>query len=148
MAYILGIESSCDDTSAAVLKDDFLLSNFIASQDVHKKYGGVVPEWASRAHLRNIVPTIDVALSNAGIARKDLSAIAFTRGPGLLGSLLVGVSFAKAMGAALDIPIIRLIIWRDTYCPILSATKNRNSLFPNFHSYVFSFRADILKFCV
>ncbi|MDR0619847.1 MAG: tRNA (adenosine(37)-N6)-threonylcarbamoyltransferase complex transferase subunit TsaD [Bacteroidales bacterium] len=108
MAYILGIESSCDDTSAAVLKDDFLLSNFIASQDVHKKYGGVVPEWASRAHLRNIVPVVDVALRNAGIARKDLSAIAFTRGPGLLGSLLVGVSFAKAMGAALDIPIIEV----------------------------------------
>jgi N6-L-threonylcarbamoyladenine synthase len=108
MAYILGIESSCDDTSAAVLKDDFLLSNFIASQDVHKTYGGVVPEWASRAHLRNIVPTVDVALKHAEIACKDLSAIAFTRGPGLLGSLLVGVSFAKAMGAALDIPIIEV----------------------------------------
>jgi N6-L-threonylcarbamoyladenine synthase len=108
MSYILGIESSCDDTSAAVLKDDFLLSNCIASQNIHEQYGGVVPEWASRAHLRNIVPTVDVALQRAGIARENLDAIAFTRGPGLLGSLLVGVSFAKAMGAALDIPIVEV----------------------------------------
>ena len=104
--YILGIESSCDDTSAAVLRDGFLLSNVIASQQVHKEYGGVVPELASRAHEQNIVPVVSQALQKAGIGPGDLSAIAFTRGPGLLGSLLVGTSFAKALGIALDIPII------------------------------------------
>ncbi len=103
---ILGIESSCDDTSAAVIKDGWLLSNVIASQDVHKAYGGVVPELASRAHELNIVPVVSEALSRAGVEPGELSAIAFTRGPGLLGSLLVGTSFAKAMGLALDIPII------------------------------------------
>ena len=103
---ILGIESSCDDTSAAVIRDGFLLSNVIASQDVHKAYGGVVPELASRAHELNIVPVVSEALSRAGVKPGDLSAIAFTRGPGLLGSLLVGTSFAKAMGLALDIPIV------------------------------------------
>ena len=103
---ILGIESSCDDTSAAVIKDGWLLSNVIASQDVHKAYGGVVPELASRAHELNIVPVVSEALARAGVAPADLSAIAFTRGPGLLGSLLVGTSFAKAMGLALDIPIV------------------------------------------
>lgn len=104
--YILGIESSCDDTSAAVLRDGFLLSNVIASQQVHKDFGGVVPELASRAHEQNIVPVVSQALEKAGIKASDLTAIAFTRGPGLLGSLLVGTSFAKAMGIALDIPII------------------------------------------
>ena len=104
--YILGIESSCDDTSAAVLRDGFLLSNVIASQQVHKDFGGVVPELASRAHEQNIVPVVSQALDKAGIKASDLTAIAFTRGPGLLGSLLVGTSFAKAMGIALDIPII------------------------------------------
>ena len=103
---ILGIESSCDDTSAAVIRDGVLLSNVIASQDVHKAYGGVVPELASRAHELNIVPVVSEALSRAGIAPEDLTAIAFTRGPGLLGSLLVGTSFAKALGLALDIPIV------------------------------------------
>ena len=103
---ILGIESSCDDTSAAVIKDGWLLSNVIASQDVHKAYGGVVPELASRAHELNIVPVVSEALSQAGVQAQDLTAIAFTRGPGLLGSLLVGTSFAKAMGLALDIPIV------------------------------------------
>ncbi len=103
---ILGIESSCDDTSAAVIRDGWLLSNVIASQDVHKAYGGVVPELASRAHELNIVPVVSEALSRAGIAPSELTAIAFTRGPGLLGSLLVGTSFAKAMGLALDIPIV------------------------------------------
>ena len=103
---ILGIESSCDDTSAAVIRDGYLLSNVIASQDVHKAYGGVVPELASRAHELNIVPVVSEALSRAGIKASDLTAIAFTRGPGLLGSLLVGTSFAKAMGVALDIPVI------------------------------------------
>ncbi len=103
---ILGIESSCDDTSAAVLKDRVLLSNVIASQQVHKDYGGVVPELASRAHEVNIVPVVSRALELAGVKAEDLTAIAFTRGPGLLGSLLVGTSFAKALGLALDIPII------------------------------------------
>ena len=103
---ILGIESSCDDTSAAVIKDGWLLSNVIASQDVHKAYGGVVPELASRAHELNIVPVVSEALSRAGVKPGELTAIAFTRGPGLLGSLLVGTSFAKSMGLALDIPIV------------------------------------------
>ena len=93
--YILGIESSCDDTSAAVLRDGILLSNVTASQAVHEAYGGVVPELASRAHQQNIVPVVDAALKQAGIEREQLSAIAFTRGPGLMGSLLVVFSFAK-----------------------------------------------------
>ena len=104
--YILGIESSCDDTSAAVLRDGVLLSNVTASQAVHEAYGGVVPELASRAHQQNIVPVVDQALARAGVRREDLSAIAFTRGPGLMGSLLVGVSFAKGMAAALGIPLV------------------------------------------
>ena len=103
---ILGIESSCDDTSAAVLRDGVLLSNVIASQQVHKDFGGVVPELASRAHEQNIVPVVSEALRKAGITADDLSAIAFTRGPGLLGSLLVGTSFAKALGLALEKPIV------------------------------------------
>lgn len=104
--YILGIESSCDDTSAAVLKNGVLLSNVTASQDVHKAYGGVVPELASRAHQQNVVPVVDQCLKRAGITKEQLSAIAFTRGPGLMGSLLVGVSFAKGMARALGIPLI------------------------------------------
>ena len=103
---ILGIESSCDDTSAAIVRDGLLLSNVIASQSVHEEYGGVVPELASRAHQQNIVPVVDAAIRRAGISREDLSAIAFTRGPGLLGSLLVGTSFAKGMSLGLRIPII------------------------------------------
>ena len=103
---ILGIESSCDDTSAAVIRDGWLLSNVIASQDVHRAFGGVVPELASRAHELNIVPVVSEALARAGVQAADLTAIAFTRGPGLLGSLLVGTSFAKAVGLALDIPIV------------------------------------------
>lgn len=103
---ILGIESSCDDTSAAVIRDGVLMSNVIASQDVHRAFGGVVPELASRAHELNIVPVVSEALSRAGVRPDELTAIAFTRGPGLLGSLLVGTSFAKAMGLALDIPTV------------------------------------------
>lgn len=103
---ILGIESSCDDTSAAVIRDGYLLSNVIASQEVHRSFGGVVPELASRAHEANIVPVVSEALSRAGVEASELTAIAFTRGPGLLGSLLVGTSFAKAMGLALDIPLV------------------------------------------
>lgn len=104
--YILGIESSCDDTSAAVLKGDKLLSNVTASQAVHDAYGGVVPELASRAHQQNVVPVVHAALKQAGITKEQLSAIAFTRGPGLMGSLLVGVSFAKGFARSLGIPLI------------------------------------------
>ena len=103
---ILGIESSCDDTSAAVIRDGILASNVIASQKVHEEYGGVVPELASRAHQQNIVPVVDAALKRAGVDKHDLSAIAFTRGPGLLGSLLVGTSFAKGLSLGLNIPIV------------------------------------------
>ncbi|MCM1138702.1 MAG: tRNA (adenosine(37)-N6)-threonylcarbamoyltransferase complex transferase subunit TsaD [Duncaniella sp.] len=103
---ILGIESSCDDTSAAVIRDGLLLSNVIASQEVHAEYGGVVPELASRAHQQNILPVVDTALRRAGVDKHELSAIAFTRGPGLLGSLLVGTSFAKGMSLGLRVPII------------------------------------------
>ena len=103
---ILGIESSCDDTSAAVIRNGYLLSNVIASQSVHEAYGGVVPELASRAHQQNIVPVVSEAIKRAGIDKKDISAIAFTRGPGLMGSLLVGVSFAKGLARSLDIKMI------------------------------------------
>ena len=105
---ILGIESSCDDTSAAVIKDGYLLSNVLASQDVHKAYGGVIPELASRAHQLNIVPVVSQAIDRAGIRPSDITAIAFTRGPGLLGSLLVGTSFAKGLAVALDRPLIEV----------------------------------------
>ena len=104
--YILAIESSCDDTSAAVLRDGVLLSNVTASQAVHEAYGGVVPELASRAHQQNVVPVVDQAIKRAGITKEQLSAVAFTRGPGLMGSLLVGVSFAKGFARALGIPLI------------------------------------------
>jgi N6-L-threonylcarbamoyladenine synthase len=105
---LLGIESSCDDTSAAVLRNGFLLSNIIAGQRVHEAYGGVVPELASRAHQQNIIPVVDQALKQAGVQKEELSAIAFTRGPGLLGSLLVGSSFAKGFSIALSIPMIEV----------------------------------------
>ena len=106
MAIILGIESSCDDTSAAIIKDGVIGSNVVANQTVHEQYGGVVPELASRAHQQNIIPVVDQAIKRANISKKDISAIAFTRGPGLLGSLLVGTSFAKGFSTALDIPLI------------------------------------------
>ncbi len=105
---ILGIESSCDDTSAAVVQDGFLLSNVTASQAVHEAYGGVVPELASRAHEKNIVPTVDRALKQAGVSPEELSAVAVTLGPGLMGSLLVGVSFAKGLAVSLGIPLIEV----------------------------------------
>ena len=105
---ILGIESSCDDTSAAVLRNNVLLSNVIASQAVHMKYGGVIPELASRAHQQNIIPVVDTALREAGITADELDAIAFTRGPGLLGSLLVGVSFTKGLSIARNIPMVEV----------------------------------------
>ena len=105
---ILGIESSCDDTSAAVIKDGVLLSNVTASQAVHEAYGGVVPELASRAHQQNIVPVVSEALKRAGVSKDELSAVAFTRGPGLMGSLLVGVSFAKGFARELGIPMVEV----------------------------------------
>lgn len=106
--YILGIESSCDDTSAAVFCNDKVLSNIVATQQVHKEYGGVVPELASRAHQQHIVPVVDQALKQAKITKNELSAVAFTRGPGLMGSLLVGSSFAKSLSLALEIPLIEV----------------------------------------
>ncbi|SCD20760.1 tRNA A37 threonylcarbamoyltransferase TsaD [Proteiniphilum saccharofermentans] len=108
MITILGIESSCDDTSAAVIRDGVILSNVIAGQAVHERYGGVVPELASRAHQQNIIPVVHDALKQAGITKEDISAVAFTRGPGLLGSLLVGTSFAKGFSSALNIPMIEI----------------------------------------
>ena len=105
---ILAIESSCDDTSAAIVRDGYVLSNLIASQDVHKAYGGVVPELASRAHQANIVPVVSEAIKRAGITVDDIDAVAFTRGPGLLGSLLVGTSFAKGFALSKSIPLIEL----------------------------------------
>ncbi len=106
--YILGIESSCDDTAAAVLCNGKILSNVVATQKIHEQYGGVVPELASRAHQQNIVPVVDQAIKKAGIHKEQLSAIAFTRGPGLMGSLLVGTSFAKSLSLALAIPLIEV----------------------------------------
>ena len=105
---LLGIESSCDDTSASVIQDGVMLSNVIASQAVHEAYGGVVPELASRAHQQNIVPVVSEAIKRAGIEKSELNAIAFTRGPGLLGSLLVGTSFAKGLAASLKVPMIEV----------------------------------------
>lgn len=105
---ILAIESSCDDTAAAVIQDGRVLSNCVANQEAHRLYGGVVPEVASRAHQANIIPVVDLALKNAGIPKTALSAVAFTRGPGLMGSLVVGTSFAKAFALALDLPLIEV----------------------------------------
>jgi N6-L-threonylcarbamoyladenine synthase len=105
---ILGIESSCDDTSAAVVRQTTVLSNVVARQDIHAQYGGVVPELASRSHQKNIIPVVDVALKNAGVSKADLDAVAFTRGPGLLGSLIVGTSFAKSFSLAMGIPMIEV----------------------------------------
>lgn len=108
MTHILAIESSCDDTSAAVIRDGTVLSNCIANQDAHQQYGGVVPEVASRAHQLNIIPVVDLALKKAGVSKTDIQAVAFTRGPGLLGSLLVGTSFAKAFALSRGIPLIEV----------------------------------------
>ncbi|MBN3036624.1 MAG: tRNA (adenosine(37)-N6)-threonylcarbamoyltransferase complex transferase subunit TsaD [Bacteroidales bacterium] len=105
-AYILGIETSCDDTAAAVIRDHYLLSNVIAGQAVHERYGGVVPELASRAHQQHIIPVVEAALQDAGVTKEMLHAVAYTRGPGLMGSLLVGTSFAKTFAMGLDIPLI------------------------------------------
>lgn len=105
---ILGIESSCDDTSASVIRDEFMLSNIIANQDVHQKYGGVVPELASRAHQQNIIPVVERALLDAKVSKNEIDAVAFTRGPGLMGSLLVGSSFAKGLSLSLNVPLIEI----------------------------------------
>ena len=105
---ILGIESSCDDTSASVIRNEYILSNIIANQEVHKVYGGVIPELASRAHQQSIIPVVDRALSVAGVTKDEVDVVAFTRGPGLLGSLLVGTSFAKGFSLALGIPMVEV----------------------------------------
>lgn len=107
-AIILGIESSCDDTAAAIIKNGRLLTNIVANQSIHKLYGGVVPELASRAHQQNIIPVVDQAIRQAGISKEEISAVAFTRGPGLMGSLLVGTSFAKAFAMGLNVPLIEV----------------------------------------
>jgi len=127
--YILGIESSCDDTSAAVLKNDIVLSNKIANQSIHKKYGGVVPELASRAHLSNIIPVVESAIKESGISLNDISAIAFTRGPGLMGSLIVGTEFAKSLGVSLEVPVIEV---NHMQAHILSNFINNGEEKPNF----------------
>jgi N6-L-threonylcarbamoyladenine synthase len=129
---ILGIESSCDDTSAAVIRDGYVLSNLIAGQDVHRSYGGVVPELASRAHQANIVPVIDQAVKRAGIRREDISAVAFTRGPGLLGSLLVGTSFAKGFAFSLGIPLIEVNHLQAHVLAHFILTKDRENRIPSF----------------
>jgi N6-L-threonylcarbamoyladenine synthase len=127
---ILGIESSCDDTSAAILKNGEILSNIVAGQKVHEKYGGVVPELASRAHQQNIVPTVDTAIKEAGISKKDIHAVAFTRGPGLLGSLLVGTSFAKSFALALDIPLVEVNHMQGHV--LAHFIKNKENRYPSF----------------
>jgi N6-L-threonylcarbamoyladenine synthase len=131
--YILGIESSCDDTSAAVLRDNFVLSNVTAGQNVHKAYGGVVPELASRAHEQNIIPVIDKALKEADIRLHDLSAIAYTRGPGLLGSLLVGSSFAKGLSLSTGIPMIEVNhLHGHIFAHFLKNAENKDDPQPEF----------------
>ena len=127
--YILGIESSCDDTSAAVLKNGIVLSNIIANQNIHKKYGGVVPELASRAHLSNIIPVIDAALNKSNVKLKQISAIAFTRGPGLMGSLIIGTEFSKGLALSLDIPVIEV---NHMQAHILVHFINNSNLKPTF----------------
>ncbi|MBL7897724.1 MAG: tRNA (adenosine(37)-N6)-threonylcarbamoyltransferase complex transferase subunit TsaD, partial [Crocinitomicaceae bacterium] len=127
---ILGIESSCDDTSAAVLKNGEILSNIVAGQKVHEKYGGVVPELASRAHQQNIIPTVDTALKEAGINKTQLSAIAFTRGPGLLGSLIVGTGFAKSFAMGLDIPLVEVNHMQGHI--LAHFIKNKEDKYPQF----------------
>jgi len=129
---ILGIESSCDDTSAAVIQDGYLLSNLIADQDVHRDYGGVVPELASRAHQQNIIPVVEQAIKLAGISRYEIDAVAFTRGPGLLGSLLVGVSFAKGLAMSLNIPIIEVNHLQAHVLANFIREKGKSSGIPSF----------------
>ena len=129
---ILGIESSCDDTSAAVLRDEYLLSSVIASQKVHERWGGVVPELASRAHLMNIVPVVDQALEQAGVTMDDVSAIAFTRGPGLLGSLLVGTSYAKGLAIATGKPLVEVNHLQGHILSCLIKEEGKENIVPSF----------------
>ena len=129
---ILGIESSCDDTSAAVLRDEYLLSSVIASQNVHERWGGVVPELASRAHLMNIVPVVDQALEQAGVTMNDVSAIAFTRGPGLLGSLLVGTSYAKGLAIATGKPLVEVNHLQGHILSCLVKEDGKENIVPDF----------------
>jgi N6-L-threonylcarbamoyladenine synthase len=129
---ILGIESSCDDTSAAVLENCKILANIIANQEAHRKYGGVVPELASRAHQQNIIPVVDTALKTAGITKQQLNAIAFTRGPGLLGSLLVGTSFAKSFALGLGIPLIEIDHLQAHILAHFIQTTQENRTIPSF----------------
>lgn len=129
---ILGIESSCDDTSAAIIQDGFLLSNVIANQDVHKKFGGVVPELASRAHQQNIIPVVDLAIKQAGVKKSDINAVAFTRGPGLLGSLLVGTSFSKSFALALNIPLVEVNHLQAHMLVHFIKEKNKENQIPEF----------------
>ena len=129
---ILAIESSCDDTAAAVVRDGYILSNLIANQNIHRSYGGVVPELASRAHQANIVPVIDQALKKAGISINEISAVAFTRGPGLLGSLLVGASFAKGFALARKIPLIGVNHLQAHVLAHFILEKDRENSVPSF----------------
>ncbi len=132
--YILGIESSCDDTSAAVLRDGVMLSNVTANQQVHEQYGGVVPELASRAHQQNIIPVVESAIKQAGISLQDLSGIAFTRGPGLMGSLLVGTSFAKGLSQSLNIPLLDV---NHLHAHIMAHFIGENGVEPRFPEFPF-----------
>ncbi|MFK8038091.1 MAG: tRNA (adenosine(37)-N6)-threonylcarbamoyltransferase complex transferase subunit TsaD [Crocinitomicaceae bacterium] len=129
-AIILGIESSCDDTSAAILINGEVVSNVVAGQDVHKAFGGVVPELASRAHQQNIIPVVDMAIKEAGLVKSDISAVAFTRGPGLLGSLIVGTSFSKSLALALSIPLIEVNHMQGHI--LAHFIKNENNRYPKF----------------
>jgi N6-L-threonylcarbamoyladenine synthase len=130
--YILGIESSCDDTAAAVLEKNKILANVIANQEVHRKYGGVVPELASRAHQQHIIPVVDAALKKAKVEKQQLAAVAFTRGPGLLGSLLVGTSFAKSFALSLNIPLIEVDHMQAHILAHFIQTDESFKDFPNF----------------
>lgn len=129
---ILGIESSCDDTSAAVIRDEYLLSNIMAGQEVHRNYGGVIPELASRAHQQNILPVVDQAVRQAGVRLDQIDAIAFTRGPGLLGSLLVGTSFAKGLALALDKPLVEVNHLQGHILSHFIKQKDRENRHPEF----------------
>ena len=130
--FILAIESSCDETSAAVTCNNVVLTNVIANQTVHEKFGGVVPELASRAHQSNIVPVVEQALNESGIKKNELHAIAFTRGPGLIGSLMVGVSFAKSLGIALNIPLIEINHMQAHVLANFALKKNEEKKIPQF----------------
>ena len=128
----MAIETSCDDTSAAIIRDGFILSNLIAGQEIHRSYGGVVPELASRAHQSNIVPVVDQAITKAGVRLNEISAVAFTRGPGLLGSLLVGTSFAKGFAIALNVPLIGVNHLQAHVLAHFILEKGRENLIPSF----------------